>query len=166
MTARSFTLVPELPQHGPAIERLHGEALGPGRFVRAAARLREGVPHLPDLSFVALDGEELIASVRMTPIRVGDRPALLLGPLAVLPARKGQGAGRGLVRHAVEAARAAGQGVVMLVGDAPYYGPLGFRRLERHRIVLPWPVDPDRVLVAELSDGALDGFGGTARTIR
>jgi predicted N-acetyltransferase YhbS len=162
MNPALFTYRLEQPDDDLAIEALHADAFGPGRFARAAYRLREGVAHDPALSFVAHAGEEMIASVRMTAIAIGDRPALLLGPLVVLPACKGQGAGRTLVRMAVEAAGEAGHALVMLVGDLDYYGPLGFSRLRRYQITLPGPVDPDRVLVAGLVEGALDGLGGPA----
>lgn len=162
MTTSPFTYRLEEPADDPAIESLHAEAFGPGRFARAAYRLREGVAHDPALSFVAHSGDGMIASVRMTPIEIGGRPALLLGPLVVLPAFKGQGAGRALVRMSVGAATDAGHGVVMLVGDLDYYGPLGFSRLRRYQIVLPGPVDPDRVLVAGLVEGALEELEGTA----
>jgi predicted N-acetyltransferase YhbS len=162
MKSDLFTYRPEWPDDDPAIEALHAEAFGPGRFARAAYRLREGVTHDPALSFVAHAGEEMIASVRMTAIEIGGQVALLLGPLVVLPAYKGQGAGRALVRMAVRAAGDAGHRVVMLVGDLEYYGPLGFSRLRRYQITLPGPVDPDRVLVAGLVEGALEGLGGVA----
>jgi predicted N-acetyltransferase YhbS len=102
----------------------------------------------------------------MTPITIGGRPALLLGPLAVVPEHKGRGAGKALVRKALDAARAHGHRVVMLVGDLPYYGPLGFTFLGRDVITLPAWVDPDRVLVAGLTEGALAGLGGAAEKVR
>jgi predicted N-acetyltransferase YhbS len=157
-----FTLVLERPEDAAAIEALNELAFGPGRFARAAYRLREGVPHDPALSFVALAGATMVGSVRLTRIRIGGRPALLLGPLAVVPEWKGRGAGKGLVRTALAAARAAGHQVVLLVGDEPYYGPLGFTRLPPYTITLPGPADPLRVLVAELQPGALEGLSGTA----
>ncbi len=165
MTASPFTYRLEQPADHAEIEFLHAQAFGPGRFARAAFRLREDVPHDPALSFVALLGDEFVASVRLTPIRIGDRAALLLGPLAVKPAHKGRGAGKQLVRISVEAAREAGHSVVLLVGDEPYYGPLGFTRLARNAITLPAPVDPDRVLVAGLTTDALEGLGGKAERV-
>ena len=36
---------------------------------------------------------------------------------------------------------------VLLVGDAPYYGPLGFAKTTHGAIQFPGPVDPDRVLL-------------------
>jgi predicted N-acetyltransferase YhbS len=102
----------------------------------------------------------------MTPITIGGRPALLLGPLIVDPEFRGRGAGRALVRLALSAARDRGHQVVLLVGDLPYYGPLGFTFLGRDVITLPAPVDPDRVLVAGLTDDALSGLGGAAESVR
>lgn len=166
MTSAPFAFRLEEPADAPIIESLHATLFGPERFKRAAYVLRDGVPHDPALSFVAtLDGT-LAASVRMTPITIGGRPALILGPLVVVPERKGRGAGRSLVRMALDAARKAGHHVVMLVGDLPYYGPLGFTFLGRGVITLPAPVDPDRVLVAGLTEGALDGLGGPAARVR
>lgn len=162
MSASPFAYRLEQPTDNAEIEALHAETFGPGRFVRAAFRLREGVPHDPTLSFVALSGDELAASVRLTPIRIGERPAILLGPLAVKPPYKGRGAGKQLVRISLQAAREAGHKVVLLVGDEPYYGPLGFTRLAPYAITLPAPVDPNRVLVAALTPDALDGLGGKA----
>ncbi len=60
------------------------------------------------------------------------------------------------------AARERGHRVVLLVGDLPYYGPLGFTFLGRDVVTLPAWVDPDRVLVCGLVEGALDGLAGAA----
>ncbi len=57
------------------------------------------------------------------------------------------------MRTAMEAAAAAGDKVVLLVGDAPYYSPFGFQQVPFGRITLPGPVDPARLLVALLNDG-------------
>ena len=164
MIIDSFTVQAERPGDDDAIEALHEVAFGPGRFSRAASLLREGVPHDPALSFVATTGRDLIGSVRLTPIVIGTRPAILLGPLAVVEGWKGRGAGKSLMRTALAAAREAGHAVVLLVGDAPYYAPFGFSMLPPpYSITLPAPADPNRVLVCPLVEGALDGLGGIAR---
>jgi predicted N-acetyltransferase YhbS len=165
MTSAPFTYRLEQPGDVPAIERFHATLFGPERHKRAAYVLRDGVPHDPDLSIVAEAGDRLIASVRMTPILIGGAPALILGPLVVDPEFKGQGAGRTLVRLTCDAARQHGHRVVMLVGDLPYYGPLGFTFLGRDVITLPAWVDPDRVLVRGLVPGALEGLGGAAERV-
>jgi predicted N-acetyltransferase YhbS len=159
----SLLVLPEQPEDGPAIERLYERTFGPGRFARTAYRLREGAAHRLDLSFTARIGTLLVGSVRLTPIKIGDAPALLLGPLTIEPPFRGRGIGKGLIKASLDAARAAGAKLVLLVGDLPYYGPLGFQGVAHKRIVLPGPVDPDRILIAELAPGAFEGVKGSVR---
>ena len=160
MNIADVTYLPEQPAHFPEIEDINEKAFGPGRFVKAAYKIREGGPHEAALSFVALDGDVVVASVRLTRIAAGDGRALLLGPLAVRPAFKNLGIGRKLVAISVDAARAAGHGIVVLVGDEPYYGPLGFQRIPRGQVTMPRPVDANRLLANEIRPGALATFRG------
>jgi predicted N-acetyltransferase YhbS len=163
MNAHAVTYVQETPAHDAEIDHINQEAFGPGRFARAAYRIREGGLHDRALSFVALDGGAVIGSVRQTPVAVGPVPALLLGPLAVRPAWKNKGFGRTLMRMAVEAARAGGHHLIVLVGDEPYYGPFGFRRVQPGQILMPGPVDPARLLACELAPRSLDRAVGMVR---
>src|SRR5918998_209543 len=101
MTELSLVIRPELPADAAAIERLHERAFGPGRYARTAFRLREGAPHLLDLSFTALVGTLLVGSVRLTPVTAGGVPALVLGPLTVDPAFENRGIGRALIERAL-----------------------------------------------------------------
>jgi predicted N-acetyltransferase YhbS len=161
MTALTYVL--ETPQLDAAIEEINAEAFGPGRFARAAYRIREGGPHERDLSFAALADGAVIASVRMTRVKIGAADALLLGPLAVRPAWKNQGIGRHILKMSVEAARAKGHSLVVLVGDEPYYGPLGFQRVPESQMRFPAPVDQRRILANELAGGALAAAVGEVR---
>jgi predicted N-acetyltransferase YhbS len=143
------------------IAALHARAFGPGRFARTAYRLREGVAEFSPFCRVCRIDERLAAAVRFSPIRIGGKGGvLLLGPLAVDPGFAGQGYGRGLVEEALEAARAAGVALVVLVGDEPYYARLGFKRVPPGQITLPGPVNPERLLAAELTPGALAAYAG------
>lgn len=162
MTA-DVTYLPEDPAHDAEIEHINEEAFGPGRFARAAYRIREGGPHERALSFVAVIDAAVVASVRMTRITAGEGSGLLLGPLAVRPAFKNLGIGRRLVAMALEAAAKAGAAAVLLVGDEPYYGPLGFKRIPRGQVAMPRPVDLDRILAVEIEPGALARFAGEVR---
>ncbi|MDQ0473619.1 GNAT family N-acetyltransferase [Labrys wisconsinensis] len=156
-------LLTERPEDGPAIDKLHERAFGPGRFARTAFRLREGVPPRLDLSFVARVGSMIVGSNRLTPIAIGGHPALLLGPLTVEPAFRSRGIGMALLQTSLEAAAADGHRLVILVGDEPYYGRIGFRRVPVGQVTLPGPVDPQRLLVKELAEGAFHGVAGMAR---
>ncbi|WP_152046068.1 GNAT family N-acetyltransferase [Aureimonas psammosilenae] len=152
--------LPEAPEHAAAVIALADEAFGPGRFVRAAERVREMVPHDPRLSFTALVDGSVAGSVRQTPIRIGDRHALMLGPLVVKPAHKGLGLGRTLMRLAADAARNAGETAIVLVGDRAYYMPLGYEPMPQGSVEFPGPVDWRRILALPLVAGSLEGLSG------
>jgi predicted N-acetyltransferase YhbS len=149
------------------VEAMSAEAFGPGRFARAAFRLREGVGPDLGLSFVAAMEEEagarsVVGSVLVTPIAIGGEPALLLGPLVVSPQRKNLGIGRELMNRAIGAARQAGHKLMILVGDEPYYGRFGFRQVPPGQIEMPGPVDPARLLACELQRRVLGKYRGAA----
>jgi predicted N-acetyltransferase YhbS len=150
----------ETPADAEAIERLNERVFGPGRFARTAYRLREEAEPDLTLSFVARVGTLLVGANRMTPVLIGEAPALLLGPLIVEPVFRSQGIGEALVTRSLEAARQAGATLALLVGDEPYYARMGFKRAPAGRVQMPGPVDPARVLYCEIETGAFEGVGG------
>jgi predicted N-acetyltransferase YhbS len=161
MSDLSLTILAERPNDAQAIERLHERTFGPGRFVLSAYRIREHVDHLLELSFTAWIGTLLVGSVRQLPVCIGDTPALMLGPLTVEPPFRSRGVGRALLDRALADAKKAGHRLVILVGDEPYYSRVGFKAVPKGRATMPGPVDYDRLLVAELVDGAFEGVSGT-----
>jgi predicted N-acetyltransferase YhbS len=163
MTDLSLTISTETPQDALAIERLHERTFGPGRYARTAFRIREGAGHLPELSFTARIGSLLVGSVRLTPVRIGDTRALLLGPLTVEPPFRERGIGLALMKRALAEARDKGHRLVVLVGDEPYYARAGFKPVPKGQAKMPGPVDPARLLVAELVEGAFAGVSGPIR---
>jgi predicted N-acetyltransferase YhbS len=154
---------PETAADVADIDALHEHAFGPGRFARTASRLRERVAADPELSLVATVGGRFAGSIRLTPIFIGDTPALLLGPLAVDPGHGRRGLGKALVRTSLARAAERGHAMVLLVGDAAYYGPLGFHAVSPEKVRLPGPADPKRVLLAELVPGAAAAAAGLVR---
>ena len=148
-------LVNETPQMAPAVEALLDRAFGPGRFVKVSERVREFAEYAPDLSFCAFDRDTLLGAVRMWRVAVGGTPVVFLGPLAVGREQRSAGVGGLLVERACQAARAAGEPAVLLVGDAPYFQRFGFS--EAPGVTLPGPVDPRRVLARTFADVGLDG---------
>ena len=163
MSELSLTILPETADDALAIERLHERTFGPGRFARTAFRIREGHGHRLELSFTARIGTLLVGSVRLTPICIGDTAALLLGPLTVEPPFRERGVGSALIERALKDAKAKGHRLVVLVGDEPFYAKNGFKRIPKGRASMPGPVDPERLLVAELTAGAFEGVAGTIR---
>jgi predicted N-acetyltransferase YhbS len=160
-----FDILPETPAHETDIEALHDLSFGPGRFAKTAYRMREGVPPVPSLSFVAFTEMEgasrMVGSIRFSPLVIGGEQGLLLGPLAMDPSVRGQGGGLDLMRTALDAARAEGHQFVILVGDAPYYAKVGFKQVPPGKITLPGPVDKSRLLYCELVPGGFDAVAGT-----
>ena len=145
------------------IERLHERTFGPGRYARTAFRIREQLEHRLDLSFTARIGTLLVGSIRLTPVRIGEARALLLGPLTIEPPFRERGIGQALMARALKNAKDKGHRLVVLVGDEPYYKKAGFKRVPKGQVTLAGPVDPARVLVAELEEGAFAGVTGTIR---
>jgi predicted N-acetyltransferase YhbS len=163
MTDPSLTILAETANDAQIIERLHARTFGPGRYVLSAYRLREHVDHRLDLSFTARIGTLLVGSVRQLPICIGDTPAMLLGPLTVEPPFRSRGVGRALLDRAIADARKAGQRLIVLVGDEPYYRRVGFRMIPKGSVTMPGPVDQKRLLVLELVEGAAAGLSGKIR---
>lgn len=148
-------------RHVAASERLAARLLGPERHVRAAQRLREGQSEPLALGRVALGaGARLLGSVAFWPLQLGAQPGWLLGPLLVARSH----AGRGLGRHLVHAGLSGlpPPHLVLLVGDAAYYEPLGFRALgfQALKLDLPRPVDKKRLLVCAPAGFAFSQLAG------
>jgi len=163
MSELSLTILAETSNDAQAIERLHERTFGPGRYVLSAYRLREHVDHLLELSFTARIGTLLVGSVRQLPICVGETRALLLGPLTVEPPFRSRGIASALLERALGDAKARGHRLVLLVGDEAYYRRVGFKPVPRGRASMPGPVDYQRLLVAELVDGAFTDVSGPIR---
>ena len=164
MADLSLTLVPQTPADQMAIERLDERAFGPGRFARSAYRLREGVEPDYALSFVARVGPPARRrqSHDADPLRQRARSP---GPAA----RPFDASIRRFVR-AASAKRWScsrwrprvppGTSLVLLVGDEPYYGRMGFAPVPKGRLAFCGPVDPERLLYCELVEGAFAEVGG------
>ncbi len=161
MSDQSFKIIPEELSHAKAVKDLLDLAFGPGRFAKTAYRLREGVDALPELSFAGFLGDELIATIRFWPVKIGlDTQALMLGPLAVDPARRGRGWGLDMIAAGLSSAKSHGHQLVVLVGDEVYYARQGFEKVPPGQITMPGPSDPHRLLFCELEGGVIGAVEG------
>lgn len=147
-----------------AREALLDAAYGPVRFEKPSERLRAGRAPARGLSFIAVEDDRVVGTVRLWDVTAGSVcPALLLGPLAVDPQHRRRGIGSALMQHAVQAAARRGHRAVLLVGDAPYYGRFGFSAERTGRLWLPGLADRNRLLGRAVVLGALDGVRGAIR---
>jgi predicted N-acetyltransferase YhbS len=144
-----------------AREAVLDRCFGAARFLKTSERLREDRLPAEGLSFIAARDGAVMGTVRLWNITAGPgSPALLLGPLAVDEAVRGEGVGGRLMREALMAARQRGHRAVLLVGDAAYYARFGFEGRFTERLWLPGPVDRARFLGLELEAGALADASG------
>ena len=153
----------ERPSDIAAREGLLDQSFGNARFAKTCERLREGRLPAEGLSLVATDRGRLAGTVRLWHVSAGpDRPALLLGPLAVLPDCRGRGIGAALMAHAIAEARRRGHQEILLVGDEPYYARFGFSAEMTGALSLPGPFERHRLLSLSLASPALAGERGAA----
>ena len=148
-----------------AVERLLDRAFGPDRHARTAYKVRGDARAVPELSFAAMDGDLLVGTVQCWPVALlGDdgvaHSLVMVGPVAVDPARQRDGIGRALMTGALAAAAASGADrALTLIGDPEYYGRFfGFTADRTARWRLPGPVEPRRLLAR---GGAVPGIAGT-----
>ncbi len=156
-----FEIVAERPQDAAPRDQLLNLAFGPERGKRTVYRLREGVAAVAGLSFVTLEDGAFSGSLRFWPVRLeGAKSPILLGPLAVDPARRGQAVGVALVRRGLRDAKRLGHDLVLVVGATHYYRRFGFAPATPYGLTLPGPVDPERFQIRALRGGVLRRIGG------
>jgi len=160
-----YVLNEERPGERREVEELLDHCFGPGREALSSYRLRDGRGPIVRWCLVARDGEgTLAAAIRYWPVSVGRHPSLLLGPIAVHPTRQGEGLGALMVSESLAKACDLGWERVLLVGDAPYFGRLGFFRLDE--VEMPPPTNPDRILGLALKPGSWNGLAGKVTPAR
>jgi predicted N-acetyltransferase YhbS len=151
----------ETPPDILAREALLDACFGDERFEKTCERLREGRLPAEHLSLVIEHDGALVGTVRLWHVSAGrNRPALLLGPIAVDPALQGLGLGGKLMRAALNRAAALRHKAVLLVGDARYYERFGFSQEAIKGLWLPGPYERERFLGLDLQPGALAGARG------
>lgn len=159
-------IIEERPGDAAAIETLLNSAFGPKRKRKISYRYRLRLSPTAGLSFVAEHNGNIAGTIRHWPILITapdqtQRPALLLGPLAVSSKYRGLGIGALLMDRGLAQARAQGHELVVLVGDLPYYARFGFVPASDLGIVMPYE-RPERVLALTLN-GSVEIAGGVIR---
>jgi putative acetyltransferase len=106
-----------------------------------------------ELSFVAESEGEVVGHIAFSAAAIGGSSTgwFLLGPVAVQPARQGEGIGRALVETGLDALRARGACGCVLVGDPAFYGRFGFRQYPG----VEWHGVPDENVLCLLMSGEM-----------
>jgi len=160
-------VIPQREGDEAAIENLLDDVFGIDRFQKASYFYRKNIKPLRELSWVALEEDRLVGTVRYWPILVGDdnHPSLLLGPIGIAPDRKGQGIGRALVYRSIERAIELEHNLVLLVGDVAYFQRFGFSPATPLGFVMPGEPNPERLQVMALKDDLLGKIKGVIKHI-
>jgi len=150
------TIIPLSAVEPAMVEQMLDRAFGKGRHARTAYRIRAGMEPLDALSFAAFDAEDmLVGTIQCWPIALIDPksrplPLVMIGPVAVLPERQGEGFGHGLMAAMLEAeGRMAATGSALaqvLIGDESYYGRWGFSSVYTSGWRCPGPYEQARLL--------------------
>lgn len=126
----SIIIRPETAADFPAIRTVVVDAFGDARLGDLVEAIRASPEYRPELSLVAVEDNEVIGHVMIDGCLVrnadGDRPIVMLSPLAVAPHHQRSGAGAALIAAALKAADQAGEPLVVVEGDPGYYGSRGF----------------------------------------
>ena len=169
----TLRLRPEGPADPPAIRRVIAAAFARGdgsvpAEVGLVEALRGSPAWLAELSMLAEVDGEVAAYALLTRVRVdpGERPALALGPVAVLPEYQVRGYGTAVVQAALDAAAELGEGLVVVLGNPAYYRRFGFRPAADLHLTGPWSGlgDPWQAMVLpSVPDQAGAAPGGEVR---
>lgn len=160
---------PALPGDRDAVLAVHRAAFPTAEEADLVAALLADPDATPLESYVAAVDGTVAAHVLLTSAVVESSPHLparLLAPLAVVPERQGQGLGTAVTVAALDAARAHGVVLVLVLGHPAYYPRFGFRPLLPGGPTPPYPVAPEHAdawQTLELHPGAFDVPQGPVR---
>ena len=147
-------LVPLARVAAQKVEFLLDAAFGIDRHGRTAYLLRAGMPVIDRLAFGITENIHLIASIQCWPVMADDAPLILVGPVAVSPARQSQGLGTRLMTAMIGAGTQNDAPLVM-IGDPQYYRRFGFSAARTGGWILPGPWEPHRLLLRDAESRTL-----------
>ncbi|WP_309050352.1 bifunctional class I SAM-dependent methyltransferase/N-acetyltransferase [Streptomyces sp.] len=156
-----WTVRPERPGDRAAVRGVVTAAFGRAAEADLVDALRaDPDAWLPGLSYVAQAPDGTVAAhALITRCRVGGQPAAALAPVSVAPAHQRSGAGQAVVRAVLDAARLAGERLVLVLGHPEYYPRFGFARASAYGIRPGFEV-PDEAMMALVLDASEPVPGG------
>ena len=162
-----ITIRPETAEDYAAIREVTLLAFGQEVEAQLVEDLRRLSDFIPDLSLVAVRGEQVVGHILFSPMAIetekGAVPALSLAPVSVRPECQNQGVGSQLVREGLKRCRSLGHEVVVVVGHPDYYPRFGFSSARAKGLEASFEVPDEAFLVLELAPGALDGIAGVIK---
>jgi putative acetyltransferase len=160
---------PYRDEDAKAVREAHLRAFnGRGEEARLVELLHAAGAAPVSLVATAESDGRVIGHILFSPVQIdgplGSNPPKMVGlaPVSVLPEYQGRGIGSRLIREGLEACREAGYGAAVVLGEPGYYSRFGFGQASAKGLGNEYGVD-EHFMVAELSEGVLDGVGGAVR---
>ncbi|MGW0122868.1 GNAT family N-acetyltransferase [Streptomyces sp. NPDC003327] len=147
---------PETAADAMDVRRVTAAAFGsPAEADLVDALRADAEAWLPGLSYVAEAPDGSVAAhALITRCRVGGAPAAALAPVSVAPEHQRTGAGQAVVRAVLDAARLAGERLVLVLGHPEYYPRFGFVRASEYGIKPGFEVPDEAMMALVLDDPA------------
>jgi putative acetyltransferase len=161
----SIVVRPEQPEDHAAVRSVNELAFGRPAEADLVDALRVQADRC--LSLVAEVDGEIVGHFFLSPVEIISPEATVdatgLGPMAVRPDHQNRGIGSALVRAGLAAVAERGETIAVVLGHPEFYPRFGFVPGASKGIGCEYPVPDEVFMVAELTDGALDGRKGVAR---
>lgn len=155
----------EIPSDIEAIRYVNEQAFETNAEAVLVDRMRD--KGVVILSLVAVDDDKIVGHVLFTPVTIepenASYDAITLAPIAVLPEYQRRGIGGWLIERAFEECKSLGHNIVLLIGHPEYYPRFGFVPARPKGLISEFEVPDEAWMVAELTEGALDGISGEVR---
>jgi predicted N-acetyltransferase YhbS len=142
---------PEQEGDGPGIGAVYVAAFDDTSELQLYQRLRDSEAFVPELSLVVQQEEMIVAHALFTRATAGESEALMLGPIAILPAHQRGGLGTALVRMGLERARAHNYECVVAIGPGEFLKACGFQPAARRGLTTEMEIPDENFCVAELA---------------
>ncbi len=163
--AEQLVIRAEQPEDHGAIRRVVSAAFGSPVEADLVEAIRSSPEYLADMALVAIARDAIVGHVMVSGATLrtdtGDRPIVMLAPLAVDPDHQRRGVGGALVRAATALADEAGEPLLTVEGDPRYYSRFGFefsRPLGIEFTLPDWaPAEAGQILRLANYDPALRG---------
>ncbi|MBU4555854.1 MAG: N-acetyltransferase [Actinobacteria bacterium] len=162
--ASSIEIRTATPADTEALLGVEREAFGGSSEAELVVGLMSSSAYIPELSLVADNDGLIVGHVLFTRAYAGGVPAVLLAPLAVVPAYRHCGIGGELVRAGLGTALSGGFQLSLVLGHPEYYPRFGYEPAEPYGILPPYPVTPPEAwMVLEMGMGARERAAGTVQ---
>ena len=142
-----FQLIRELVRHAFALAE-HSD----GDEHNLIERLRLSPEYIPELSLVAVSGDNVLGHIMFSKISIAQTEAIALAPLADRQDIQRKCIGTSLVTAGHELARRMGYSCSVVLGNPLYYSKFGYEKASAYGIIAPFEVPDEYYMVYGLDN--------------